>query len=112
MVKQASEKSKGVQPAKSPGRRKQLGGLGSNVKTSSQPSNIVEDDPNMNYGNIHMMEAGASKPKPKQEEPEPTFPGGHKSINVEQLMSIIKDSCEDREKADNYLVYAFSMFDR
>jgi len=27
-------------------------------------------------------------------------------------MSIIKDSCEDREKADNYLVYAFSMFDR
>jgi Ca2+-binding EF-hand superfamily protein len=61
-------------------------------------------------GNIGIIDAGATKPKEKTVDP--TFPGGHKSIDFDQLMSIIKESCEDREKADNYLVYAFSMFDR
>ena len=80
----------------------------------------------MNYGNVFPAAGGGGSTKdgkesssgtgggiqPAKAEVEPTFPGGHTKINFDQLMSIIKDSCEDREKADNYLVYAFSMFDR
>ena len=40
------------------------------------------------------------------------FPNGQEKLKFEEFISIIKESCNDREQAENYLVYAFGMFDR
>jgi Ca2+-binding EF-hand superfamily protein len=40
------------------------------------------------------------------------FPNGKATLQFEEFIAIVKDSCMDRDQAENYLVYAFSMFDR
>lgn len=40
------------------------------------------------------------------------FPNGNQSLGFEEFIEVIKDSCSDTEYAENYLVFAFSMFDR
>lgn len=42
----------------------------------------------------------------------PCFPNGSQSLQFEEFIDIIKDSCTDPDSAENYLVFAFSMFDR
>ena len=42
----------------------------------------------------------------------PCFPNGNQSLEFEEFIEVIKDSCTDPESAENYLVFAFSMFDR
>lgn len=40
------------------------------------------------------------------------FPNGNQSLEFEEFIEVIKDSCSDSDSAENYLVFAFSMFDR
>eukprot|EP00356_Strombidium_inclinatum_P005678 CAMPEP_0170492762 /NCGR_PEP_ID=MMETSP0208-20121228/12811_1 /TAXON_ID=197538 /ORGANISM="Strombidium inclinatum, Strain S3" /LENGTH=149 /DNA_ID=CAMNT_0010768561 /DNA_START=879 /DNA_END=1328 /DNA_ORIENTATION=+ len=40
------------------------------------------------------------------------FPNGKESLKFEEFINIIKDSCSESEQAENYLILAFSMFDR
>ena len=54
----------------------------------------------MNFGNIPLSSG------------EMTFPNGKNTLKFDEFISVIKESCVDREQAENYLVYAFSMFDR
>ena len=42
----------------------------------------------------------------------PCFPNGYQSLRFEEFIEVIKDSCQDQDAAENYLVFAFSMFDR
>ncbi len=48
----------------------------------------------------------------KKLESQPTFPNGKTTLKFDEFFTIVKDSCMDRTQAENYLVYAFSMFDR
>lgn len=41
-----------------------------------------------------------------------TFPNGKTTLKFEDFFGIVKDSCTDKEQAENYLIHAFSMFDR
>lgn len=41
-----------------------------------------------------------------------TFPNGKTTLKFEDFFGIVKDSCADKEQAENYLIHAFSMFDR
>lgn len=40
------------------------------------------------------------------------FPNGKKDLQFDEFIDVISESCSDPNVADNYLVYAFSMFDR
>eukprot|EP00349_Pseudokeronopsis_sp_Brazil_P008754 CAMPEP_0202971052 /NCGR_PEP_ID=MMETSP1396-20130829/23229_1 /ASSEMBLY_ACC=CAM_ASM_000872 /TAXON_ID= /ORGANISM="Pseudokeronopsis sp., Strain Brazil" /LENGTH=49 /DNA_ID=CAMNT_0049700027 /DNA_START=465 /DNA_END=614 /DNA_ORIENTATION=+ len=40
------------------------------------------------------------------------FPNGKATLKFDEFIGIIKDSFGDKEQAENYLIYAFSMFDR
>ncbi len=37
---------------------------------------------------------------------------GKETMVFEEFIDLINDSCKEKEAADNYLVHAFSMFDR
>lgn len=50
--------------------------------------------------------------KKSDQQSQPTFPNGKTTLKFDEFINIVKDSCMDREQAENYLVYAFSMFDR
>ena len=49
---------------------------------------------------------------PLKQQEQATFPNGKTTLKFDEFINIVKDSCMDREQAENYLVYAFSMFDR
>jgi len=53
-----------------------------------------------------------SEDKKQSQQPELTFPNGLKTLKFEDFFSIVKESCSDKEQAENYLIHAFSMFDR
>ena len=53
-----------------------------------------------------------SEDKKQTQHPELTFPNGLKTLKFEDFFSIVKESCSDKEQAENYLIHAFSMFDR
>jgi Ca2+-binding EF-hand superfamily protein len=59
----------------------------------------------MNYGNIPLV-------VPKEEKKEDVFPNGKSQLEFDEFINIIKDSCSDKDQAENYLIHAFSMFDR
>mmetsp|Transcript_9626 Transcript_9626/g.16169 ORF Transcript_9626/g.16169 Transcript_9626/m.16169 type:complete len:98 (-) Transcript_9626:38-331(-) len=40
------------------------------------------------------------------------FPNGKESMNFDEFFQVINETCSDQNKAENYLVLAFSMFDR
>lgn len=40
------------------------------------------------------------------------FPNGKGHLNFDEFIEMIKESCSNVESAENYLVFAFSMFDR
>ena len=40
------------------------------------------------------------------------FPNGKSTLQFDEFIEMIRESCSDEESAENYLVYAFSMFDR
>jgi len=61
----------------------------------------------MNFGNCPIIQQTQDERKDQN-----SFPNGKSSLKFDEFISIIKDSCNDREQAENYLVYAFSMFDR
>ena len=42
----------------------------------------------------------------------PCFPNGNQSLEFEEFIEVISESCREEESAENYLVFAFSMFDR
>lgn len=60
----------------------------------------------INFGNVPLVKEEDTKKM------EPTFPNGKSTLKFDEFINIVKDSCMDREQAENYLVYAFSMFDR
>ena len=62
----------------------------------------------MNFGNIPL----ANSTNQEEKNSAPMFPNGKQTLKFEEFINIIKDSCTDRDQAENYLVYAFSMFDR
>jgi Ca2+-binding EF-hand superfamily protein len=62
----------------------------------------------MNYGNCPIP--GEKKEEDKNQHP--TFPNGQSTLKFDEFINIIKESCVDKDQAENYLVYAFSMFDR
>lgn len=39
------------------------------------------------------------------------FPNGKPTIEFDEFIEVIRESCMDAESAENYLVLAFSMFD-
>lgn len=39
------------------------------------------------------------------------FPSGKASMEFDEFIDVIRESCMDAESAENYLVLAFSMFD-
>jgi hypothetical protein len=39
------------------------------------------------------------------------FPNGRPTLEFEEFIEVIRESCTDPEGAENYLVHAFSMFD-
>lgn len=41
-----------------------------------------------------------------------SFPNGKETMVFEEFVDLIRNSCEDKEQSENYLVHAFSMFDR
>ena len=41
-----------------------------------------------------------------------TFQNGKEVLKFDEFLNMIKDSCSDPIQAENYLVLAFSMFDR
>ena len=61
----------------------------------------------INFGNVPLSSQGQQEDKK-----EPTFPNGGQTLKFDEFFNIVKESCQDREQAENYLVYAFSMFDR
>ena len=40
------------------------------------------------------------------------FPNGKGTLNFDEFIDMIRESCSNVESAENYLVFAFSMFDR
>lgn len=40
------------------------------------------------------------------------FPNGKDQMKFEEFLNLIRDSCFDPNQAENYLILAFSMFDR
>ena len=44
--------------------------------------------------------------------PVSSFPNGKQTLKFEEFIDIIQESCTDPKNAENYLVFAFSMFDR
>lgn len=76
----------------------------------------------INYGNISLQVNQPSTNKfeddqpdaEEEQDPEPTetFPNGRSKMQFDEFIDLIKESCEDKEVAENYLVHAFSMFDR
>ena len=40
------------------------------------------------------------------------FPNGKDNLNFDEFIDIINESCSESNRAENYLVLAFSMFDR
>jgi hypothetical protein len=40
------------------------------------------------------------------------FPNGKETIKFDEFINIIEDSCNESQLAENYLILAFSMFDR
>lgn len=40
------------------------------------------------------------------------FPNGKETLKFDEFTQLITDSCSDRAKSEDYLVLAFSMFDR
>lgn len=40
------------------------------------------------------------------------FPNGKESLKFDEFLNIIEDSCNESSLAENYLILAFSMFDR
>lgn len=40
------------------------------------------------------------------------FPNGKETLKFEEFLNVIWDSCSENQQAENYLVLAFSMFDR
>jgi Ca2+-binding EF-hand superfamily protein len=40
------------------------------------------------------------------------FPNGKEIIKFDEFINIIEDSCNESQLAENYLILAFSMFDR
>lgn len=39
------------------------------------------------------------------------FPSGKPTLDFEEFIDVIKDSCAEASQAENYLVHAFGMFD-
>ena len=64
----------------------------------------------INFGNVPLITQTHILEDRKQQEP--TFPNGKSTLKFDEFINIVKESCMDREQAENYLVYAFSMFDR
>ena len=64
----------------------------------------------INFGNVPLTKECLEDKK--QDQQQPTFPNGKSTLKFDEFINIVKDSCMDREQAENYLVYAFSMFDR
>lgn len=75
----------------------------------------------INYGNISLQvdkeqeksdERTPAEPEPQEEEDEQMlFPNGKSKMEFDEFIDLIKESCEDKDVAENYLVHAFSMFD-
>ena len=67
----------------------------------------------VDYGN-HLVEPKA-KDGENTSEPvtdELSFPNGKETMEFTEFYDMIKESCEDKETAEGYLIHAFSMFDR
>ncbi len=73
-----------------------------------QPSQYKEGSSQLlseevNFGNVPLAD---------DKKTELTFPNGKTTLKFEDFFGIVKDSCADKEQAENYLIHAFSMFDR
>jgi hypothetical protein len=40
------------------------------------------------------------------------FSNGKETLKFDEFINVIRESCSDQQLAENYLVLAFSMFDR
>lgn len=59
----------------------------------------------MNFGNMPIV-------KNENEECKECFSNGKDRIEFDEFIDVIKDSCSDKDRAEQYLIQAFSMFDR
>jgi hypothetical protein len=59
----------------------------------------------VNFGNVPLVQDD-------KKNSDLTFPNGKTTLKFDDFFSIVKDSCSDKEQAENYLIHAFSMFDR
>lgn len=69
-----------------------------NVEESSRPTNI--------QSNVSNNLTTASTPSAME------FPNGKSNLNFDEFIDIINESCSDSSRAENFLIVAFSMFDR
>lgn len=81
------------------------GNAGTTGQNANQQQILSEE---MNFGNV----PGHIQYNQEDKNNTPNFPNGKQTLKFEDFISIIKDSCMDKDQAENYLVYAFSMFDR
>lgn len=63
--------------------------------TSQQHASNFNDDPSHKQPTKHIQK----------------FPNGRDSLDFDEFIDLIKDSCTDQDMVENYLVLAFSMFD-
>lgn len=77
------------------------------MASQQQSNNMHILSEEMNFGNCPII-----VPNEDRKTDQPQFPNGKSTLKFDEFINIIKDSCMDRDQAENYLVYAFSMFDR
>ena len=85
----------------------EIGGSGNDdqIETDKNQSGSEEQhDENQN------TEAGKKEKHDKDDHM--TFANGKETLKFDDFMGVIKDSCEDPNQAENFLILAFSMFDR
>ena len=63
---------------------------------------------NNNQGSNSQQITSSSTPQGQVME----FPNGKETLKFEEFIGVIRDSCTEKELAENYLILAFSMFDR
>ena len=103
-----------------------MGGVAANQEGTTMPAGKNKNNSSCNNsedaagtaasGNTQPATAGSSSQSATQQQmgpgQVPCFPNGSQSLEFEEFIEIIKDSCTDQESAENYLVFAFSIFDR
>jgi len=88
---------------------------GANKANSKEEQSAVdsEDETMYNYGNVPgAFISPKKKPVVDAKGKAVAFPNGKSTLKFDEFIKLINDSCRDKEKAENYLIHTFALFDR